>query len=546
MSGVTQWEPDEWTAQTPTLFAAIARYRYVIAAVVVAAVVLGYLGSSARHATYEATNTIFLSESAIFGDDGSVDPSRKVQQEASRLESRSVFQRAAKSLGGELTRERLIKQITIEPDTTTGIIEVTGNAGDPQTAADIANSVTQAYEDLSRQSVQDQVSGASEVLSKQADQLSARVEELQNQVDARPSDTAAQGRLEAVQSQLLDLQSRISAMTADAALYGSGVSDVEKAVAPLEPTSPKPKRDAALAGLLALALASATAYWRAGSAARARIDTSELLGAPLLAQIPEFRRSSGGTAGDPLFDPEAAEAYQFLLSSFEYAIAKTGARSILVTSVSPGDGKSLTALHLARALAIQGREVVLVDSDIRAHGLTTLLRADGHSGLVSMADGEDLEGVVRRYRISNAVQLAVVPAGRTPSQPTGLLATARYRNAITRITTVNDLSIIDGSPLLTVADASAVAMQVDAILLVIDTETADDELVKVSERLRLISTPLLGYVVNRVPHGAQVSSAYGRPESTRIRRLFGSAGSGRADVPDSVRGAATVNGHRGR
>jgi capsular exopolysaccharide synthesis family protein len=222
----------------------------------------------------------------------------------------------------------------------------------------------------------------------------------------------------------------------------------------------------------------------------------------VLAQIPNFAHLNG-TFGDPRFDREAAEAYQFLLSSFEFSVAQTGARSVLVTSVGPGDGKSLTALHLARALAVQGRDVVLVDSDIRARGVTTMLNADNAEGLLGLVDGMAVEDVTRRYRISDAAQLSVIPAGASPRQPTGLLATARYRDAIASVIASHDLTIIDGAPLLTVADASAVATQVGGVLLVLDRDASTDELVKVRDRLQLISTPLLGYVVNRVSEGLQ-------------------------------------------
>jgi capsular exopolysaccharide synthesis family protein len=190
-----------------------------------------------------------------------------------------------------------------------------------------------------------------------------------------------------------------------------------------------------------------------------------------------------------------------------------------VTSASPGDGKSLTALHLARALAVQGRGVILVDSDIRARGLTTLLNASGQKGLASLADGEDLNEVIRRYRISPSVRLSVVPAGPTPQQPTGLMATADYRDAIAKIIADNELTIIDGGPLLKVADASAIATQVDGILLVLDASTANEDLLKVRDRLRLVSTRLIGYIVNRVPERESTSHRYARGESRRARRF---------------------------
>jgi Mrp family chromosome partitioning ATPase len=341
-------------------------------------------------------------------------------------------------------------------------------------------------------------------------------------VDVNPSNASAERRLETSQAQLLDLQSSVSQMAADAALYGSGVADVEQAVAPAEPSSPKPSRDAALGGVLARAAASAGAYWRAGTIALSHVDSTAVLGAPLLAQIPAFRRSTDGPVSNPLFDAEATEAYQFLLSSFEYALAQSGARSVLITSALPGDGKSLTALHLARALTVQGNDVVLVDSDIRTRGLTRLLRADDEPGLSGMADGLDLHNAVRRYRIVESTYLPFVPAGESPEQATGLLATGRYRRAITEILSSSELTIVDGSALLAVADASAVATQVDGVLLVLRADASSDDLLRVQERLRLISTPLIGYVVNRVADDASSSPPHGTSETNRVRRLLNS------------------------
>jgi capsular exopolysaccharide synthesis family protein len=477
-----------------------------------------YLFSSSRPQVWEATSTLFLSNANVFTGE-TIDVGLKVQQEASRVESYSVYDRASEILGGTPSRQALVKQVTVEADPAVGSLELTASSNDPVKAAEIANAVTHAYEELTRSAIQAQVEGADDVLAEQANVLNEEANSLAGQIQRDGANVAAERRLETVQTQLEALQTRMSEMTADAAIYGTGIADIEEAVPAIEPAGPKPIRDAAAAGLLILGLASAVAYWRAGSVVRARPDPTAVLGAPVLAQIPEFKQSPGGTAADSLFDPDVAEAYQFLLSSFEFVVAQTAAKSILVTSASPGDGKSLTALHLARALAVQGRGVILVDSDIRARGLTTLLNASGQKGLASLADGEDLNEVIRRYRISPSVRLSVVPAGPTPQQPTGLMATADYRDAIAKIIADNELTIIDGGPLLKVADASAIATQVDGILLVLDASTANEDLLKVRDRLRLVSTRLIGYIVNRVPERESTSHRYGRGESRRARRF---------------------------
>ena len=504
----------------PGLLRSIARYKVAIAVAFLTAFAIGFFVSSWQRPVYEATATVILSDAEVFSEDVA-DPERKVQQEANRLTSRAVFNRAAEEFG-DMSAADLVDQVTVEADPVVGLIEVTATGDDPNTAVQIANTVTQAYEEEVRQAISAQVESANEVLQAQADAVAAQINRLEAQSAREPSDAAAIQRLDALRAQLLALQTRMSEVTTDAALYGAGVEEVEEAVPPVEPSSPQPLRNAAVAGIIGLTIASALAYWRAGVVANAKLDPTTVLGAPLLAQIPDFRRSSaGGTAGDPLFDLDIAEAYQFLLSSFEFALAQTNAQSVLVTSASPGDGKSLTSLHLSRALAIQGRDVVLVDSDIRARGLTSLLSAQGQAGLVSLAEGGDINSVVRRYRITHAVQLAVIAAGRSPHQPTGLLATAKYRDAIAKITAAFELTVIDGGPLLTVADASAVATQVAGILLVLDAETSEDDLLKVQQRLRLISTPLIGYIVNRAKDSRPTSyPRVGRADTTWVRRFF--------------------------
>lgn len=507
----------------PSLLQSVWRYRYVIIVVTLVAGMMGFGLSSLLTPQYETTATIVLSESDAFTDNP-IDPERRVEQEANRLTSRAVFSRAADELGTGYSDDDLRSSISVSVDSIVGLLEVTAVSDDPDDAALIANTVTSTYQTVRREATNRQAEAAQEVLQSQGADLSSQIEELEAQVAQTPGDTVLAQRLETLRAQVVALETRITEIAADAALSGAGIGEVEGAVPPFEPSSPQPLRNAALGGIVGLIAAAGFAYWRGVVTDLMKMDSTAILNAPLLAKIPDFKKSSNRTAGDPLFDVEAAEAYQFLVSSFEYALLQHHARTVLVTSAWPGDGKSLTALHLARALAVQGRQVMLVDSDIRARGLTALLRADAHEGLVTLAEGGELDQVVRRYRISPSVQLSVVPAGKTPHQPTGLLGTERYRHALSTIIGKNDLTIIDGSPLLTVADASAVAAQVDAVLLVLDSRTSEDDYIAVRDRLRLVSTPLLGYVLNRVPGITPTQYPYGtQPDKPGgpLKRLFG-------------------------
>ena len=513
--GGSDWQVDPSLVAGPTLLASMWSRRYLLALSGIIWFGIGFALSSTQAPVYTATASVFLtdpSDANLFGREVA-DPERHIQHEASRMQSRTVFERARKIVDDEVGPDDAASAVDISADTQVGLVSITASAGSPRAAASLANAVVAAYEQISREEGAEVFNTARDVLNEQMTELQEQADDLQGDIGENPDDLAASSTLEAVQAQLAALRSRLSEIATEVAIYGAGVDSVEEARPPVEPSSPKPMRDAVVAAMLGVALASAYAYWRASATTATQADVSEILGAPLLAQIPEFKRT-GSDEAELIFDVKAIEAYQFLVSSLEYALSQVDGRSVLVTSASPGEGKSLTALHLARALAMQGRNVVLVDSSLHARGLTELLRTGTgeHWGLAELAGGAELGDVVRSYRVSADVRLSFIPAGHSPDPPTGMLSTSAYRNAIERVIDAHELTIIDGDPLLTVADMSSIARQVAGIILVVDMGTPHDALIQVKERLRFIPTPLLGFVANHA--GRAVGSVDSR---TRAR-----------------------------
>lgn len=497
-AGSSDWSPDPSMIAGPSLLTAMWRRRYVIVVSAIVAFAVGYVLSSTQAPVYSATATVFLTDPSaadLFGN-SRVDPERHVQQEAGRMQARAVFVRASELLTDDVGPNGVAASVNVVSNIPVGLVSVNATAGSPQGAADIANAVVSAYEQISGEEGRDALNAASAVLNEQTRELQQQAERLQAELESDPDDAAAASTLEAVQAQLTALRMRLSEVATEIAIYGAGVDSVEQAVPPLAPSGPKPVRDAMAAAMLGVALASAYAYWRAGVKQSVQADLGGLLDAPLLAEIPRFNTNDTAKL---LFDAQAIEAYQFMVPSLDFALAQTGGTSVLVTSATPGEGKSLTALHLTRALATQGRRVVLVDSSLRTQELSSLLRADDQPGLAELAGGAELDQAVRSYRVSPTVRLSLVPAGHPPTPPTGMLATSGCRKAIARIIDAYEMTIIDGEAMLAVADVSALAQQVAGIVLVVDAHTPHETLAQVRERLSLVPTPLLGYVINRAP-----------------------------------------------
>lgn len=513
------------TAQTATLgslLEAIWRHIVIVVVITALAVAAAYGLSLQQNEVYRSDTRIFLRDPAdsVTGDTGRsrIDPALYTTQQVTRVTALPVLDRVSEQLNGRWSSGQLKEMLSAGPEGEALIVSISVAAPTAEEAEEIARAVTAAYGQFNEETSSKRAEAAVGELKRSRKQLRTQVEEAKAALAKSPDDPLAQARAQTLTEELLAAENTARNLAIEATATGSGVDFVEEPQTSEDPVQPKPVRNAALAGALGFVLAAALAdiLTRRRRQLDMRVDKTMVLGAPLLATIPNFHRT-GDQDGEPLFDIEAAESYQFLLASFESAIAQTGAHSVLVTSASAGEGKSLTALHLARGLAIQGRDVMLIDADIRARGLTSLLNADDEPGLVSLTRGQDIATVTRRYRISNDVQLRVIPAGHTPNHPTGLVATDRFREVISGIAAANELTVIDGGPLLTVADASALAMQVSGILLVLDAAIAEEDLFEVQRRLRLISTPLIGYVLNRSTH---VRPAPYPDDSRRARGIF--------------------------
>jgi capsular exopolysaccharide synthesis family protein len=539
-----QWE------QGPSLVESVWRYRYRLLPIVVVSALLGYWLSGLQQQSFSATTMVLFreaGESGLFSELGSFvsDPERNVPQQAARVKTRTVLERAAEQLDGE-DFESLDRKVDVQPEVELNRMQIIGSAPTPRGAAEIANAVGEAYETITREENLGSMEQANAILEEQIAELRDQIEQLDRRLANNPNDEVAASRLRTLDTQLITLETRASELAANAAVLGSGVKLREVAVPPEEPSSPQPIRDAAILAVLVLAIGSFVAYWRAGSHRKveARTDPGPVLKVPLLGEVPKFSRVNAGPSG-LMPGTAASEAYEFVLSSIEFSLAELDASSMLVTSAAPGDGKTATALHLAIAAAREERRVVLVDADVRMHGLTSLLRAEAHDGLVQLADGEaSLDECIRRYRLSDKSQLAVVPAGRPPEDSTGLMRAPEFKKAMQQITGNAELIIVDSPPLLAVADASILAAQVDAIVLVVDRDTELEQLLKVQERLAFVQTPLIGYIYNRanVDRVARDGYAYGQKgNESPWSRLF----AGRSATSEEERAGAGTNGQPG-
>lgn len=309
-----------------------------------------------------------------------------------------------------------------------------------------------------------------------------------------------------------ELLQRYKQLNASAGISASNISIVDKAVVPVQPSSPNLLLNLAIALVLGGALAVFVVYLRTELDDTIRIpeDVEHKLDLPMLGVIPVEPEEN---IGDALVDPKTAisEAYSSLRGSLLYATAEGLPPTILVTSSQPAEGKSTTSRALAASFARIGKRVVLVDADIRRPSLHRVAGFENDRGITTVLTNQaTLDEVIRHDETFNYDQIA---AGPIPPAPTELLASTHMQELIDELAARYDFVILDTSPVLGLADAPMLSVLVDGVVFVVEAGKGRRGALKSSlRRLRDMRPNILGAVLTKFdPEDASnsYSSYYG-------------------------------------
>jgi capsular exopolysaccharide synthesis family protein len=252
-------------------------------------------------------------------------------------------------------------------------------------------------------------------------------------------------------------------------------SDIEIIKPPKLPaaqSSPLPDRDAAVGGLVGLfiGLGIAVFRYRLGDHVTTSDELTGLVEPGLLvSSIPSYRSSSGRAAGELAHldgPPRVLEAYRILRAELMFATSQQTPFSLLVSSARGSEGKTTVASNLAVSLATAGVRVALVDADLRHGRVHNVFELSNQTGLSQLRKkGFELARAMQRKNIDGA-PLDVLCGGPTPQNPAELLLNPSALNVIDELKKHYQYVIIDGPPVLPVADALHHARAADGVLLV--------------------------------------------------------------------------------
>lgn len=192
------------------------------------------------------------------------------------------------------------------------------------------------------------------------------------------------------------------------------------------------------------------------------------------------------------------EAYRSLRTNLQFSSVDDTLHSLLVTSATPGEGKTTTAANLAVVLAQSGRSVLLVDADIRKpqqHKVFQLPKSPGLTDAL-LAGEAPLDLFIRQTMVPN---LRILTSGKEAPNPAELLGSQRMHQLVEALGKEVDILIFDAPPLLAVTDAQVLARETQGVLLVINTEKTPRAMIaRAAESLHRANARLFGTVLNRL------------------------------------------------
>lgn len=204
---------------------------------------------------------------------------------------------------------------------------------------------------------------------------------------------------------------------------------------------------------------------------------------------------------------ELSEAFRNLRTSLMFPSDGAPSRSVLISSAVPAEGKTTVSANVSVALAQLGKNVLLIDGDLRRPSVHKVFSIKNDTGLTDyLQEQRDWRKAVRPSGVHG---LDVIVSGERPSNPAELLSSRRMGELIRQAKTQYDMVVLDSPTLLHMADGRVLASYVEAVLLIVKSEATPRKLVKQAcANLRSVTGKIMGVVLNQVDlHGEESSYA---------------------------------------
>jgi polysaccharide biosynthesis transport protein len=359
------------------------------------------------------------------------------------------------------------------------------------------------------------------MLRQEMDQTKSQVMALN---DASLQDAVLEREVDADQQLYKSLVDRIKEIDVAADVPASNISVVDRAEPPRSPSSPRIMSSLALSVLLGLFGGLGIAFFLEYLDDRLKTpeEIARHLGLPSLGMVPDFFNLNGARASasryvsreanidlDAQYQPPsremvvsrsrfgiATEAYRAIRTAILFSRAGGAPKTILITSATVSEGKTVTAINTALAFAQTGGRTLLVDTDLRHSRCHEVLGVANETGLTEALTGQrDLREVLTATEIEG---LFILSAGTSPPNPSELLASRKMRDVLNDLEDEFDYILLDSAPLMPVSDTVALSTIADGVVVVVGPDTPRHVVRRACSRLADAGAKIYGVVLNQV------------------------------------------------
>ena len=488
------------------------RRKWIILVTTLVAVSVAILGSYLQQPVFSASATIRVAQ----GSRGSIQyvdaiyAERLMNTYRDLLQSRPFLVTVIERLGLPTSADALAKQVKVDVVLDTELLKVTAEDADPAQAQRVANTLAGLFIEQSRSLYSGSGESVLETVRKQLASVEADLEQNRTALQTLRGDPSPeQTRLEELEAKVsmgegiyASLLRQYDDMRLIDESRANSVTLAETAALPAEPIKPRKLLNLILGILVGMlcGIGLAFLFESLDPALHSRHDLEVATDLPILASIPNFKTlreaRKGLTVVDASVYSPVDEAFGILRAALASTLAASPVKTLLIASPEPEAGKSTILANLAVAIAHSGQRVIVVDADLRRPVLHDVFGLPNAKGLTdAFQAGSD---VIALLQDTAMPEIRVLTSGPAIPDVVRLPGLAKLADLLDRLLSEADIVLVDGPPILTVADASHIATNVGGVLVVAAREQATAESIRRAvQQLQRLGAQVVGVVYNK-------------------------------------------------
>jgi len=226
-------------------------------------------------------------------------------------------------------------------------------------------------------------------------------------------------------------------------------------------------------------------------------ETIAHLNLSFLGMVPFLKRNEEQFIDSSQTGNKIYESFHNICSNLKFLSTEISSQTLLITSAQPRDGKTIATINLALAMAQMGKEVLIIDANLRNPEVHKYFSVDSFAGLTNVLTNEiNLDDAIQRTKIKG---LTLLPAGIQPPNPIELLESDKFSDVLERLSAKDRIILIDSPAVADFSDATILSANVNGVLLVVEAyKTNRDVALQVKNQLANTGKPLIGFILNKV------------------------------------------------